>query len=719
MMNNGFCKLIMRVGTTIIFMAASTILAALSSAIAQEPPTRSKAPAGQAREPQTSPESKPIPIPPIVVKEQREKDLQKIEDIPGTVNIITSEEIERTHAKSTEEILRRIPGINIIQEHGQGLRPNIGIRGLDPGRSRNVLVLVDGVPIQPALYGDPSMYYNIPIELVDRIEVIKGGASVLYSPNTQGGVINYITKKLPAVPTPSIKETFGSNGLFSSDTYYGGKSGNKGARVGYLRRQGDGFRNHSKFGSDDFGLRFETNPDAQTDIVGNLYWYNEVAQTPGAMSPAQFAADVKTAGKPVDEFRGQRASFDTTYSTQLDADNTVRVLAYGNFFERNWFIQTQSTTTGALGTTNDQFRRKFNGLGVEPQWHHTYRLLGQENTLIVGLRYYVDRETDVRATGTSPADKNGKTTLNNDLETVASSAYAETNFHLTDRLTLTPGVRWESVNLSRENLNATAPNFKNDSTTKKVIYGIGAGYQLPMDTMLFGHVHTTFRPPTFAQAVDPTTGTDTDLAAEAGVSADIGVRSRMLPWLSTEISVFRLTFDNQIVSQSGRLVNGGKTLHQGVEGILNFDWGRLWVPVTGLTNRLNFTLMNAESRTGTTAGKDLPFAPRVLLGWGIGYLHSSGLSVDLDATFAGQQFVDSANTGPENALGTLGAMASYTLWNLRLAYAHPKYPFSVFGGISNLFDEHYVANRTAGSFVGLQPGETQTFYAGASYSPKY
>ncbi len=688
-----------------MFLAASTTLAALSAAIAQEP--------------EAGTEERPITVPPIVVKDVPAKTSQKVEDIPGTVHVITREEIERAHAKSTEEILRRIPGINIIQEHGQGLRPNIGIRGLDPGRSRNVLVLVDGVPIQPAMFGDAAMYYNVPIELVDRIEVIKGGASVLYSPNTQGGVINYITKKLPDVPTPSIKETFGSHGLFSSDIYYGGKSGNKGARIGYLRRQGDGFRDHSKFWSDDFGLRFEASPDTKTDIVGNLSWYNEVAQTPGSISPAQFAANPRIAGKPVDEFRGQRASFDTTYSTQLDADNTLRVLAYGNFFERNWFIQTQSATTGALGTTNDQFRRKFNVLGIEPQWHHTYRLLGRENTLIVGLRYYVDRLTDVRAVGTSPADKNGRTTQNADLETVASSAYAETNVHLTDRLTLTPGVRWESVNLSRENLNAAAPNSKNDSTTKKTIYGIGAGYRLPMDTMLFGHVHTTFRPPTFAQAVDPTTGTNTDLRAEAGVSSDIGVRSKMLPWLSTEISVFRLTFDNQIVSQSGRLVNGGKTLHQGVEGILNFDWGRLWAPVTGLTNRFMLTLMNAESRSGATAGKDLPFAPRVLLGWGVGYLHSSGLSVDLDATFTGQQFVDSANTGPENALGTLGAIPSYTLWNLRLAYAHPRYPLSVFGGIRNLFDEHYIATRTAASFVGLQPGETQTFYVGASYSPKY
>ena len=684
-------------------------------ALAQEPPRTAQPPAGEAREPEARTEEQPITVPPIVIKDVPAKTSQKVEEIPGTVHVITREEIERTHAKTTDELLRRIPGINIIEEHGQGLRPNIGIRGVNPIRSRDVLVLVDGIPIQPALYGDAAMYYNIPIELVERIEVIKGGASVLYAPNTQGGVINFITKKLPETPRLALKETVGSHRFFSSDAYYGGRSGKKGARFGYVRRQGDGFRDHSAFWLNDFGLRFEASPDATSDLVANLYWYNEVAQTPGALSPAQFAADLTKAVKQHDEFRGQRASFDLTYSTHLNASNALRILTYGNFFERNWFIQDQDSS-GALQATNSQFRRKFNVLGVEPQWLHTYGLLGRAHNLTLGLRYYVDRLTDVQAVGTSPSDKNGTTTANADLETVAYSAYAETGFRLTDRLTLTPGVRWESVTLSRERLTPSTTNFKNESTTQAVIYGMGTSYRLPRSTLLFGHVHTTFRPPTFAQAIDPTTGTRQDLEPETGLSSDIGVRSKLLPWLSAELSLFRLDFKNKIAQESGRLINVGRSLHQGVEGDVRFNWGELWPSVTGVTSRFMLTLMNAESRSGATAGKDLPFAPRVLMGWGIGYVHPSRASIDLDGTFTGQQFTDTANTQPENALGTTGAMPSYTLWNVRLGYHHPTYPFSVFGGVRNLFEEKFIVNRTSSSFVGVTPGETRTFYVGASYN---
>ncbi|MBA2251686.1 MAG: TonB-dependent receptor, partial [Nitrospirales bacterium] len=106
--------------------------------------------------------------------------------------------------------------------------------------------------------------------------------------------------------------------------------------------------------------------------------------------------------------------------------------------------------------------------------------------------------------------KISRTTNNADLEAVAYSAYTEGEFKLTDALSITPGIRWEQVNQSRETMNAippgTVPNFKRSAMTQGLIYGMGVKYQLPMNTLLFGHVHTTFRPPTFANAIDPTTG---------------------------------------------------------------------------------------------------------------------------------------------------------------------------------------------------------------------
>ena len=674
-------------------------------------------------EPSTA-KQKPVKIPEVVVKEVRERDysreddrIKALKEIPGTVNVVTREEIQRAHPKSADEMLRRIPGVNIMEEHGQGLRPNISIRGMDPVRSRNVLILVDEIPIQPALFGDPSMYYMVPIEHVDHIEVIKGGATVLYSPNTQGGVINFVTKSIPIIPTFSTSNTFGSFNLFQSDTYYGGRFGNMGAQMGYIRRQGDGFRQRSAYKVDDFGIRLESNPDDKTQIKTNAYWYNETAQTPGGITPAQFAADRTTAGKPLDEFQGQRGSIDVTATRHIDANNSAKLIVYGNFFERNWYIQNQSATTGALLPTSGNFLRKFNVLGVMPQHQFTYSLFGREQKLITGFRYHAERETDVRTTGT-PGSKIGSTAANADLETVAYSAYVESEFRVTDQLTVTPGFRWEQVNQSREVLNptptATAPNFKGHATTEGLIYGTGVKYQLPMNTLLYGHVHTTFRSPLFSQAVDPTSGADNDLGAERGLSSDIGIRSKLHPGVSVDLALFRLDFSNQIVTQSGKLVNAGKTLHEGIESSVNLEWGEFWRPLEGFASRGNVTLLRPKSLSGATAGKDLTLAPRMTLYGSVGYYHPSGASIELDALYVARQFTDLNNTVEENALGTVGAMPSYTLSSLRFNYAPPKSRWAVFAGIRNLFDESFIVNRTSGSFNGLQPGEIRNFYGGVS-----
>ncbi|MEK7352224.1 MAG: TonB-dependent receptor, partial [Nitrospirota bacterium] len=247
-----------------------------------------------------------------------------------------------------------------------------------------------------------------------------------------------------------------------------------------------------------------------------------------------------------------------------------------------------------------------------------------------------------------------------------------------------------------------------------LIYGTGVKYQLPMNTLLFGHVHTTFRPPTFSQAVSPASGADNDLGAERGLTSDVGIRSNLHPGVSAELALFRIDFNNQIVTQSGKLVNAGKTLHEGIESSVNLEWGEFWTPLEGFASRANVTLLRPKSLSGATAGKDLTLAPRMTLYGSVGYYHPSGASIELDALYVARQFTDLANTVEENALGTVGAMPSYTLSSLRFNYAPPKSRWAVFAGIRNLFDESFIVNRTSGSFNGLQPGEIRNFYGGVS-----
>ncbi|HKZ01776.1 MAG TPA: TonB-dependent receptor plug domain-containing protein, partial [Pyrinomonadaceae bacterium] len=122
---------------------------------------------------------------------------QDIARIPGAIEIIEEYTLENSRAQTSTEVLRKVSGLNVRDEEGFGLRPNIGIRGLNPTRSTKVLLLEDGLPLTYAPYGDNASYYHPPIDRFESVEVLKGSGQILYGPQTVGGVVNYITRTPP------------------------------------------------------------------------------------------------------------------------------------------------------------------------------------------------------------------------------------------------------------------------------------------------------------------------------------------------------------------------------------------------------------------------------------------------------------------------------------------------------------------------------------------
>ena len=137
--------------------------------------------------------------------------------LTGTMSMLEPEIVDLIKPVGTQELLELIPGINGYADDGFGnSRLSIGIRGLNPRRSARVLILEDGVPIQPALYIYPNAYYNPPADRIDAVEVIKGSAALRYGPQTMGGVVNYTTRKPGRVKGLANQLTVGNNGYYSA-----------------------------------------------------------------------------------------------------------------------------------------------------------------------------------------------------------------------------------------------------------------------------------------------------------------------------------------------------------------------------------------------------------------------------------------------------------------------------------------------------------------------
>ena len=144
-----------------------------------------------------------------------------INRIPGSIFKIGEEKIKIINPISGNEVFKRAAGVNVIDEEGLGLRLNLGIRGLDPDRSRTVLVLEDGIPVSIAPYGEPEMYYTPPIEKMSGVEILKGSGSILFGPQTIAGVINYLTADPPPNSTTRLTLKGGQDGIIFGKLGYG------------------------------------------------------------------------------------------------------------------------------------------------------------------------------------------------------------------------------------------------------------------------------------------------------------------------------------------------------------------------------------------------------------------------------------------------------------------------------------------------------------------
>ncbi len=125
-------------------------------------------------------------------------ELEDVKEYPGARTVLTNEQIKKTGALSIDSAFQSVPGIKVQDETGTGVLPNISVRGLKASRSGHAQFLMDGVPLTLAPYGHTGQsIFPATLSMLDRIDIVRGGAAVQYGPNNVGGVINLVTKPIP------------------------------------------------------------------------------------------------------------------------------------------------------------------------------------------------------------------------------------------------------------------------------------------------------------------------------------------------------------------------------------------------------------------------------------------------------------------------------------------------------------------------------------------
>ena len=350
----------------------------------------------------------------------------------GTATSINAQDLEIIKPMGTQEILERVPGINGFSDDGIGIsRINVGIRGINPRRSSRVLILEDGIPIQPALYVYPNMYYNPPSERISEVEVVKGSGTISFGPQTMGGVINYLTKRSTQGSKPSFKLMGGENNYKSILLDTGDFSKNKfNPELQFLYKSGDGFRDNNDFVqyNGTLKLNFDKSKNESFYSKTNINYENSNATYTG-LTVHSFETNPTFNPKEDDNFKIFRASSDLIYTKKLSQNTTSTTTTFISFFDRKWwrendiFIRASDINTidpnpinpsSSLtkirvgdGKTSHGTLRTFYVAGIEKKWSINNMFMNNPSSLEIGGRVYFERFLDDKKKGYSPDARDG------------------------------------------------------------------------------------------------------------------------------------------------------------------------------------------------------------------------------------------------------------------------------------------------------------------------
>jgi len=648
---------------------------------------------------------------------------RKISDLPGSISVIDGRTIRESGAQSLTEVITRIPGVVAVDEDGRGLKPNFGLRGLDPNRNRSALILIDGkIPNGTMYYGDPGGYYMTPLQQIEKVEVIRGGSSVLYGGYSVGGVINLVSKKASAVPATLLKLNYGSWNALTAEVNTSGSNGKFGYMVNGVRRQGDGFRERSQFGVNDLTVKLDNQIDATTKLSFYLNGFSENSETPGGLTQSQYDQNVKLSQHPFDHFTSDRYTATISLDKQLTEHQQLNTSIYGNYFKRDWFVSRKKSAASTSFDTTVAFIRDIHLIGIVSDYQNNNPIGNLQNNFVVGVRLHTDRLNDMTMTASLGNQEVGKASGYGVSTSLIKEVYAYNTINFLPQFSFSLGARYTSVNYKKKDFTAKNPLTNNigldvKSNSDAVVFSTGLVYKFNEKSNVFVNVSRGFQPPAIYWALDANTVSYAgELNPETSMNYELGLRTQPATWISANLTGYIIDYKNKFVqvmtpdNQFKVWQNVGTSLQKGVE--LELDL----YPVKNVSLYGSGAYQDAKQTSGTTKDKYMVYAPQLTYTAGVRYSNRLGagqFTTNAWMTYVGKQYTDLANSETGTANGQNGPIYAYHPVNFSLQYQLKKWGFSF--TLNNVFDERYFTKREGAFWEGIIPMPGRNFMTGISF----
>lgn len=650
---------------------------------------------------------------------------------------------------NSRQIFSRTPGISVWENDGSGVQLGVASRGLSPNRSWEFNTRMNGYDITPDPMGYPEAYYTPPMEVVDRIEIVRGASSLQYG-SQFGGLMNFVLRK-PDISTRFTVEsqnTTGSNGLFSTFNYIGGTEGRLSYTAYYQKRMGNGWRENSRFDTDHAHLELSYAVSNKLKIgVEATYMMTEIQQA-GGLTDAQFVRDARQSVRARNWFSTPWFIPSVNAEYIFSPKTKLSFKAFSTLAERNSVGNVRAITEVDDPTALRQVDRDFyTTIGSEIRLLTDYKFLGKENTLATGLRYFrghIDRKQQGRGTNGTAMEfdvSDGVYPRDLDFTNTNQAVFFENIFRFNSKLLLTAGARVENIASRMQgqfSLTNGTPTLLNPITRHRsfMIFGGGLEYHISPQTEFYSNISQAYRPVLISDLTPPATTDiiDENLQDARGYNFDFGYRGKVGNYLNFDVDYFYVNYNNRIgtITQTNAAnqryqfrTNLGRSVSQGFEGYVEFD------PITAFFKKskvgyLSFfasiayidavyrdfkttSVVNGQVAEGNLSGKRVENAPRKINRFGVTYT-KKGFSMTWQLSDIGKAYADASNTEAANATATTGVIPAYTVQDLSASFKFLKH-YNIKAGVNNLTDERYFTRRAGGyPGPGLMPADGRTFY---------
>jgi Fe(3+) dicitrate transport protein len=660
---------------------------------------------------------------------------------------------------NAREIFSRVPGVTVWENEGSGIQINVGVRGLSPNRSWELNTRQNGYDISSDVFGYPEAYYNPPLEAVETIELVRGGASLQFGPQF-GGMLNYImkreTKKKFSFET---QNTVGSYNMMSSYNAIGGNYKKFSYYVYNHSRSGDGWRENNNYTVRNSHTFVEYRFTDKTKISAEYTNMDYEMQQPGGLTDQQFNDNPRQSNRSRNWFGTPWNLFSVNFETKFSDNWSFNTKVFGLISERNsvGFTATPNIEDAINPSTNQYSNRRvdrdfYENYGLESRNIYNYKLGNTNHKLAFGLRLYkADTNRKQQGNGTTGSDfdlfVSSDYPRNLDFTTQNAALFAENQFKLTDKFSITPGIRIEHITSTAEGQFSVSNNNpvmldQNTIVRNKPLTGVGFEYKL-RSTNLYANLSQAYRPVLFSDLTPPavTDVIDPNLKDADGYNADLGYRGTYKKILNFDFSLFYLSYNNRVGNISRYVDNDpskgtylyrtnlGETINKGIESFINLNvtslfgvekpYGNLDVFATMSFIDSRYTDFKTYKTSGTApnvtitesnlSGNRVENAPRYIHNFGISWSNNH-ISTTLQYKMSGKIFTDANNTKTPSANGTTGLLDGYNVLDLSAEYKFLKY-YNIRAGINNISNETYATRRSSGyPGPGILPGDGRTFY---------